>query len=242
MKIVSKYRDYYDSLSNNSDKSNIFVRTEKVAGLPLKYNGKKGRDGYSWEVSIGGDIDLRSRLYCYTLNRGLIGFCGEIYPFFVVKKALPNTCSSIKTVYCYDFESLDKAINLDSVRVDYLFNRTEKAHLKNWLQNGICEAGTYFSRSGPPLVKHKFFLDAFLKYRIPYFVYINGEIAANPILKDFQFYKKFDIVSTFSKIEQFMANDLAPQDKMKAWPISDKLKAESHGFDKHSFRKEKSSK
>ena len=242
MKIISKYRDFYDSLSNNSDKSNIFVRTEKIEGLPLKYNGKQGRDGYSWEISISGDIALYTRLYKYILERGIIGFCGEIYPFFKVSKVARNDQygETLKTVFCYDFESLEKEINLDAARVDYLFNKTEKIHLKNWLQNGVCEMGSYFSRVGPPLVKHKFFLDAFLKYRIPYFVYFNGEIKANPILKDFQFYKKFDIVSTFSKLEQFMANNLAPQDKSKAWPVSDVLKAESHGFNKFSFRKDKS--
>jgi len=65
-------------------------------------------------------------------------------------------------------------------------------------------------------------------------------ILVNPQLASVNFYKKFDAFQAFQMLERFIANDLAPKDERKDKPIPDKLKAESHGFNKMSFRKEPS--
>lgn len=65
----------------------------------------------------------------------------------------------------------------------------------------------------------------------------------NPLLAYVEFHKHIDAFQAFLAIEQYLSNDLAPRDikrdmSIKDNPVPDKIKAESHGFDKWSFRKE----
>jgi hypothetical protein len=55
-------------------------------------------------------------------------------------------------------------------------------------------------------------------------------------LKNFNFEKIIDPFTMFQKVQQFISGVLTNKEK-EPWPISDKLKAESHGYDKFSFRK-----
>jgi hypothetical protein len=47
-----------------------------------------------------------------------------------------------------------------------------------------------------------------------------------------------DGFQAFQEIDRFVSNELAPMDNRDT-VISDVLKAETHGFDKYSFRKDK---
>lgn len=58
-------------------------------------------------------------------------------------------------------------------------------------------------------------------------------------LKMLQFYKVMTIQQCFQQIEMYISNVLV-SDPMPELKISDKLRAESHGFNKESFRKQKS--
>jgi hypothetical protein len=56
-------------------------------------------------------------------------------------------------------------------------------------------------------------------------------------------HKIIDPFSAFNSIERYLTNELAKRDvkrdqSIKDNPVPDKIKAESHGFDKWSFRKE----
>lgn len=66
-------------------------------------------------------------------------------------------------------------------------------------------------------------------------------VTINPRLTEIDFQKFMAPFDVFNAIERFVANELAPRDGRMDKPIPDKLKAQSHGFDKHSFRKEPSS-
>ena len=65
-------------------------------------------------------------------------------------------------------------------------------------------------------------------------------VLINPCLAKIQFWKKMDSFEAFQKIERFLANEMAPKDGRMDKPIPDVIKAESHGFDKKSFRRDKS--
>jgi hypothetical protein len=68
-------------------------------------------------------------------------------------------------------------------------------------------------------------------------------VVINPILDAIDFKKVIDPFSAFVEIERYLTNELAPKDFKRDMSVveksvSDKIKAESHGFDKYSFRKE----
>jgi len=67
-------------------------------------------------------------------------------------------------------------------------------------------------------------------------------VIANPILSAINFHKVIDAFSAFKEIERFLTNEMAPRDFRMDQPVSDKINAESHGFDKFSFRKESTKK
>ena len=79
-------------------------------------------------------------------------------------------------------------------------------------------------------------------------VYRNeASVVANPILSSIDLQKMIDPFTAFHEIERYLTNQLAPRDLKRDWKviekaIPDKVKAESHGFDKHSFRKDPSGK
>ena len=62
-------------------------------------------------------------------------------------------------------------------------------------------------------------------------------LIAYPVLKDFQFYKVFDAYAGFQKLEHFLTNELVKPDEINI-VIPDDMKAQAHGYDKMSFRKE----
>lgn len=69
------------------------------------------------------------------------------------------------------------------------------------------------------------------------------KVVVNPILSAIGLQKVLDPFSAFRDIERYLANELTPKDLKRDMSvieqaIPDKIKAESHGFDKHSFRKE----
>ena len=67
-------------------------------------------------------------------------------------------------------------------------------------------------------------------------------VLVNPCLSNIQFHKHMDPFSAFLTLEQYVSNQMAPKDSRMDQPVPDKLNAESHGFDKSSFRKEPSTK
>lgn len=64
MKIISDFRDYYDSLQSQSDPIYIRKTTESQIKLPFKY--------MRWSVVT------RDRGTCFELNATIVGFCGEV--------------------------------------------------------------------------------------------------------------------------------------------------------------------
>lgn len=65
-----------------------------------------------------------------------------------------------------------------------------------------------------------------------------NKIFWNVDLKSFDFYKAVDVYSAYSAVEQWLNNQAKPEKPIPE--ISDEMKAQSKGFDKFSFRKQKS--
>jgi hypothetical protein len=71
----------------------------------------------------------------------------------------------------------------------------------------------------------------------------SSTVIVNPLLSAAMIHKVIDAFSAFQSIERYLTNELAPRDvkrdaSIKEHSVPDKIKAESHGFDRWSFRKE----
>ena len=226
MRLISKIHDYYDPLTDSSDKSLIFKRDNQEINLDL------ADELYSLSYCIRQTVTIGNYDRTCYIESSIVGFCGKIYP--VIKLNFQYAYEESNIYYCYDMESVNQHFNWNEVKTNsrILFSVSD---IENWF-NG--SSSRWLDRN-IDFRKKSNLLNMFKKHNVAYFHIYNGRIELYPILKKINFYKVFDIYSCMTALENYLTNELAPPDSMKILPISDKLKAETHGFDKHSFRKEK---
>lgn len=218
MLIISKYRDYYDSVafSKGIDKTIVYKRD----GEQVNYSKIKTlfpTKNYSWRK----DED--------TIFTFIIGFCGKLYPAArVIKRDKPFNITE-EIVYGYD--NIVKLFNL---------NKKKSFYDWNWYKK--------FFNNLDAVLKSKQTQDIFFDFKVPCFIlgykdhqsYNTGfNLELNPELNALEFVKVIDPWTAFQEIEMFISGVIGI-DKMNEPEPTDKTKIISKGFDyKTSFRKEK---
>jgi hypothetical protein len=213
MRIVSKFRDYYDGATRAGgyDKSFTFVReTRQEILLPrtLPYRDEATMRGRSVVV-----------------EPVIVGFCGKIYPCIRTKD--------------HDYFGHKDAKECHYKMDDVLAEQIAFAYSGSrrfFLDSPQKKFARFFEDNH---YQHKKF---FFSRRCAYFSIsaIGGEtiLTIYPSLSDLGFFKVRDSFSTAQDIERFLNNELVRRDEIDI-QISDKLKAQSHGFNEESFRKPK---
>jgi hypothetical protein len=193
MRIISKKRDYYDiGQSQGVDQSLVYVRTEQEIDIPPGY--------------------------CQTFEKGVIGFCGKIYPFMLLRKL-----GEITHIF-YD----EKAIRSFIESQPKEFGDNPKYRWND--RYGIHK---FFD------LKCSYLLPNFLKYKAPIFVKNNtqGKLYINPLLRPYQFYRVFPPYEAYQEISMYVSNILL--NPVPPIPkISDEDMISAKGFDRFSFRKD----
>lgn len=207
MRIISSFKDYYDSgMSFGMDPKLIYVREEKE--ILVDKNDKVQKEFLD-----------NHNLFRHTYHsHNILGFCGKVYPL-------------------YSFGSRIQCCSYNYLFANSKYERDFVNSQPSWLPGGQVKGDENWGK--------KISDDIFRKYNSPIIIasapygysYLNEiTLTINARLKDYQFMKIFDVVSCYQEISMYIGNELAKQED----PIikhSDKLKAESHGFDKWSFRK-----
>lgn len=241
MRLVSKYHDYYDGAirTSASDKSFVFVRKQEevlIDGLEsvhVYYEHRKGNEHIAFES-------------------GIVGFCGKIHPYVRVTNWNQSFDEYGEHKYFYEADSLFEAYpclaKVSKNRYSRYYYTDNEKKFEKWLKDGTVSywKGSYCACEDPKLKNF------FTEHRVAYFSldprkYRREGHMANvyPILKDLGFYKKKDSYSAFQDIEMFLTNELVKPDEIAPEiqaTITDKLKVQSKGFDKWSFRKMKKDK
>lgn len=262
MRIISKYQDYYDGmLKYGQDKSIVYVRNPKTLYFQqftelrekkLKIIEKPfDKDGefkkYIFPVFDNFYKNLRNYDGIY-LTELLVGFCGKIY--FCIKLDHKD-----KINYYYSLEEFEKAFEKASEKAFERYSIPDKKRrLYGFFHRKVLEG--FIQR----FEKNKTSLESiFYEYECPIFIIkwdtfnqnyykSEGELILNPILKDIEFYKVLDMYKAYQELLMFISGPLnmtAKKGKSKYQGqmiepiISDKDKAALKGFDKFSFRKEK---
>lgn len=216
MKIISKFKDYYDGVARSFAQKDdrIFKRVTKHE--TIKDNNV--RDEHF-------DIGLYKRI-----ENCVVGFCGELIPAICERSKQREKSAKL----LWDTESA-----LNAKEEDKKGSRFGEPHI--WGYDSVRDAlDDWFGKN--QLLNSSRIKNLFIERRIPYFIYIpqfrGYDIIELPNLGEAGFQKVMSDYEAFLKIEQFLNNQLAPPD-MVEHEISDVLKAESKGFDKFSFRKQK---
>lgn len=249
MKIISKFKDYYDSLASHDASTGVYERTTKE--LPVDWIGY----GYS----------VLGNLESYELQTGLIGFCGKVYPYVKYTYHLKDQKSVNGFAYTYeDYKAVvDKVEGIKSNRyrwmggMDIMKSFSGLDNAKLWfakdfqtLQDDMPNWKVSSSGRSPDYVNIG---NVYYDHKVPYYALEDStreewtahgwtqcyKLTLNPKLTDYQFYRVFDAYSAFQEIEMFMNNQIIRPDDPFIEPVSDELKAQAHGFDKFSFRKDK---
>jgi hypothetical protein len=228
MRIITKIHDYYDSaMALGVDTKRIFVRNE-VPPFYLKHCKNQNRyEERSSSNSCG-----------FTMEFILVGFCGIMYPcikYHAYEPRVPRTYNYIYTVQelTTEIAKIKKHSSNDLLDIEFA---------KCWLGKSVYKSSWY-----PPLDNAQYiskFIPMFVKHKTPYFVITykwRSDPVCNlmPLLKNYKFYKVKDSYTAYQDIDMFLHNQLCDMDNPPIDPIPDVLKAQSKGFNKFSFRKDK---
>jgi hypothetical protein len=209
MRIISKFHDYYDGGAVfGIDKSLVWCRDRREILLP--------------EV-------VRQKFNHFD---GVVGFCGKIFPF-------------MRSGDCEQITFGDDAKRFEYRRIDLrgwesTYERVERTSI--YWQKDV-------NNQYDEIVASKDLESLFLKYQTPIFVIetVVGFtqlmrrqplLIVNPTLKDYYFYRLFDVTQTFQEIEMFRSNVLVSE-TMTVPPRTDEEIGTSKGFDRESFRNSK---
>lgn len=238
MLIVSKFRDFYDSIAYQKgiDKTIVYQRELKEMvynpDKELSYTFNKIADFpyyASYEYSNPENRDV-------ILKTFIIGFCGKIYPICkrtdFVKNPNSNSYDKLDRIESYVFE-------LDNIKS--MFYNIEKIKRDSWYKNRIDKEFAYLE----DFINRPSVLELFFTYKTPIFKFVTSTDAIkrgenfvlNPILKDIEFYKCMDTYQIFQELEMYISGVLGVNEP-PVIEISEKDKVASKGFDKFSFRKE----
>ena len=239
MRIISSFRDYYDIVqSEGQDQTRVYNRTLKEVILkspfPFSYNLNYQRKMYQ-------------KMY-------VIGFCDKIYLVFNLRK--DDVCKDISK-NCYHLNDVENFIeeNFNHKQIEDWKRTDKKKYQKNFWDSDKLRCS--FESNFKKWEEFKRSFDAkSLFQEFPIFVADlthkreynnfwhqkeeNIKITYNDCLNDFDFYRIFDSYQAFQELTMWINNKAVP---MKEIPkIKDEIMLEVKGFDKFSFRKEKSKK
>ena len=250
MRIVSKFRDYYDGVqAHDAEREPLYRRTQKEIyytryNFYLKRGNVTGETVYPLQVPL---LPLKQQFWyglsgLNFLESHTIVFCGKIYPVlqFGLLRNGPRGEKQITTVCCYSTEEVDILLQSSfSEKQQWSYRQDDyKKVTQHWVYEWRRDALAAFFVLGTEQVAG--YAALFDEYKAPVFIGNNRNktVTVNGCLKDLEFYQVLDSYQAYQEISMWMGNQADPG---KVIPkISDEVLAEAKGFDKWSFRKEPS--
>jgi len=224
MLIISKKKDYYDGVVQTTgiDKTIVYNRWQN--SLPEDDFKKLPKDLITLAENIAG-FSFDEKKTSLKLNAVyIIGFCGKMYIAWEVIDKKYFGDYDAKPIITYDLKGIEEIIS----------DRT-------WFGRNYSFQGSYKDITNyDPMPLHREHNAPSFAIQIQYFKYGGSKkvFTVNPILKGYKFYRIFDSFQALQEIQMFISGVLGTNEN-KVIEVADKYKIESHGFDKHSFRKEK---
>ena len=234
MQIISDFHDYYDiGMQNGIDPQ-------------LPYRRFRREERINWHHKLC-ELHYPSLYddYCADKNRIVFfGFAGKIYP------ALEHINDSDETVYIFDLDRMEMKSFDDAVRRKNIFDDAVRRMLdcgrtksrKRAEQDSLVQF-TRDLKEMFTLKNDQRLLSLFDEFNTAIYVWWmeSQQVIINERLNLYHFQKVLPPMEAFQELAMYVGARLT-KPVIEEPPISDKIKAEIHGFDKHSFRKGKSKK
>ena len=225
MKIYSKFRQYYDSaLKVMGDTEDGIVYERKTEEFHLAENSNTTKIDKGWT----------NHFYTYKAVH-VLGFCGKLYFFANVGSGWKIIPDEMDELY----------VEIEEIRAKRRYNDFGTSEI-----DGIC--GVVNKDRFSYTMYHPFdFNTFFFKYNTPIFLVTVGDhhnerkhifekkwkVTVNPDLSDYPLHRIFDPYTACQELAMYLGNELA-NTKTRPMPVgSDKIIAQSKGFDEWSFRK-----
>lgn len=251
MRIISKWKDYYDTaLAYGVDNSILYARTKyehtisdniyrasDITGLPEKFQGLESI------ITKFKKLTCHVNRYAFTRANAnpkltvvpvLIGFCGT----FTLAYDVTFTRSNYEHQYYYKLEDVIKVIT-DEVGDSIWTNHRNYYGLFDLNPTDLKRSFEEVESFNKLNKKDDLFIDT----KSPIFMITRNKesgivIELNPQLSKFNFAKVVDPYSAFNRISQYLSGAIG-NTEIDNFKMTDNEKRDSHGFNKYSFRKDK---
>ena len=229
MKIISKYKDYYDSMGlYGIDPLITYVRKTDEFSMPsTKVNNKLNKvSEYIRFINTMLNSNIRRDAnMLFSLN--VIGFAGDYY--YILKltewdKKYNYTYTYFTDINLIDnfFDNFDK-FNIDNFEIKYYIEFSKKYYKERYKE---------YKRELDTSLELSFFTDL----NVPIFIIEENKIILNPSnLKEYNFHKLVKPIDAFQELSMFISGFLNNKEN-NLIEIDDKYKKQQHGMDKWSFR------
>ena len=263
MRIISDFKDYYDSAQSfGSDPNLTYVRKQESFEFESRfspYEDRKNRMPRQLDRTLSLPLELIKRFPHVIVERigrleaneleipitvKLIGFCGTLYPaieidgttFYSTRQAVDGLADSYLIRHGTDQKAVGTALG----------RKVNPRRGRYWCPEPLTH-GTWGAAVADVLNKR--FEDIFVELAIPAFkveyIALNKcmsidkiRCTLNPFLKADEFQKVRGPADAFQEISMYLGNQLARQpDPISR--ISDEVLRDEKGFDKWSFRRHK---
>ena len=243
MRINSRFKDYYDLVMGQGiDTTLVYNRFTKKE--PIKCEAS----WIHWEALRQGYT--HSDDSTIWMHKQIIGFCGKLHVVIGVLNKTPLGAKEINEItYCYSEPDFFKFVSehYDDTLIEKYQNPVKHRHAQfsnRYIEKCFSVNQTDYRTTDISGLHEHFKL-------APIFVISTGDyrrwtwdqprtITYNPRLSDFNFAKVMDPYTTYQELNMYLSNIAVP---IKPIPhIDDVTMAEIKGFDKYSFRKERTSK
>lgn len=253
MKIISKFKDYYDgALSLGIDSNLIYMRKTEL----VSFDSLDGYDSFirdkpdTFELQrINIDREnYYSEHHYINFKELVIGFCGKLYPAFefetVIDKQQNNSSVFYKAeeidLFFSELEAKHKNL-FYAGEYNYRIKRPSIEELNVYLKSKVFDREYYnwFQKVNCPVFKFSSDPDQQTIHFVKIISYKKSKIfiQKNPNLRELEFYRIKDTYTVFQSIGQFLGGVLTNTEVSES-TLNDKQKVHQHGFDeKYGFRK-----
>lgn len=230
MRIISDFRDYYDSLMGMGQDLDLqYLRHQKSE----KFKGNFPKLDQNWPFTSYHGLNA---------NYYIVGFCGKVYA--IIKLAKPHRTGPALKATCLNLEEVDSFVEEHFKKDEIAAYRSNK-YQRNWLRPKRRDFQRFFEAVEKARDKYS---EIFLQHHTPIFVidpqgWKEGgtgrrypKITYNACLKAYDFVRIFDPYTAFQEIQMFLGGLASPEKPIPE--VSDKDMLLAKGFDaKSSFRK-----
>ena len=248
MRIISKYKDYYDNASMYGIDKDVVYERSFIDISDRDIDDFKSLDKFRWRLRIeSSHYDKKSkswvRLYTFKKNKiiedsitkyGTLWFCGKGYNLIFsgqTKSFIGGSWHGKPREDSRVFSFVDNKKWYASPHVDGYKYIKENIFIENNRFNSRLSAND----GHPEKIVESDFIN--LKFNSPsVFVHQHGVIV-NPILRDIGFARIMPAHESFQEIQMYLMGALLSNKDTDPWPLTEKDQVRRHGMDKWSFRK-----